>query len=187
MPLTYRYELFNSGTLPFDVKFAKEYLKIENDADNPVIQDMVATVVEFAERYTGRDMRPKTWKLWLDCFEDRILLRKSQVASVTTVKYMVDTSLSTIATSVWYLKKGYQFSEVLLKDGQIWPTDMDEVESGIEIIFLTSVPRYYEQYKIGMLEHLAFLYQNRGDCDVNSAATKSGASEKYDQGRIQRI
>ena len=187
MPLTYRYELSNSGTLPLTAKYAKEYFKLDTDADNAVIQDMVATVVEFAERYTGRDMRPKTWKLWLDCFEDRILLRKSQVDSITTVKYMVDDSLVTIATSVWYLKKGYQFSEILLKDGQTWPTDIDEVESGIEIIFVTQTPRYMEQYKIGMLEHIAYLYQNRGDCDVDSAALKSGATEKYDQGRIPRI
>lgn len=187
MPLTYRYELSVPGTLPITKESAKSYLKLETDADNATIQDMVATVVQFAERYTGRDMRPKTWKLWLDCFEDRILLRKSQVNSITSVKYMVDDSLVTIATSVWYLKKGYQFSEILLKASQVWPTDIDEVESGIEIIFVTQEPRNIETYKTGMFEHLAYLYQNRGDCDVESAAKKSGATEKYDQGRIPRI
>jgi hypothetical protein len=187
MPLNYRYELSDNGTLPISLKSAKEYLKIENSAENETIQHMIATVVQFAERYTGRDMRIKTWKLVTDCFEDRILLRKSEIASVTSVKYLVDDSLSTIADTVYYLKKGYQFSEVLLKSEQVWPSDLDAVESGIEIIFATQVPRYIEQSKIGALEHSAYLYANRGDCDVDVAALKSGATEKYDQGRIQRI
>lgn len=187
MPLTYTYTLTDNGTLPITLKQAKAYLKVDTDADNAVIQDMIAAVVQFAERYTGRDMRPKTWQLELDCFEDRILLRKSQVASITSVKYIVSGSPVTIDSSVYYLKSGYQFSEVLLQADQVWPDDLDEVEAGIEIIFVTQAPRYIEQYKIGALEHLAFLYANRGDCDVNSAALKSGASEKYDQGRIQRI
>jgi uncharacterized phiE125 gp8 family phage protein len=187
MPLSYTYSLSDTGTLPIDLKAAKAYLKVDTDTDNTVIQNLLATVIQYAERYTGRDLRAKIWKLNQDCFEDRILLRKSQVASVTSVKYMVDDSLVSIASSVWYLKPGYQFSEVLLKSDQVWPPDIDEVESGIEIIFVTKTPRYIEQYKIGALEHLAFLYANRGDCDVSSAALKSGASEKYDQGRIQRI
>ncbi len=189
MPLNYRYELIDNGDLPITLKRAKEYLKLEsaNDSDNSTIQDMIATVIQHGERYVGRDFRPKTWVLTLDGFVDRICLRKSQVASITSVKYLVSGTLTSIATSVWYLKKGYEFSEILLKDGQTWPTDIDTIEAGIEIIFVTETPRYIEQYKIGALEHLAYLYQNRGDCDVGVAARKSGATEKYDQGRIQRI
>jgi len=187
MPLSYLYTLNDSGTLPISLKQAKAYLKVEHDADNSVIQDMIAATVQYAERYTGRDLRPKTWQLTLDCFEDRILLRKSQVASITSIKYLVSSVLTTIDTSVYYLKPGYQFSEVLLKEDQVWPDDLDEVEAGIQIIFVTQTPRNIEQYRIGVYEHLAFLYANRGDCDVNTAALKSGATEKYDQGRIQRI
>ena len=187
MPLTYHYELTDNGALPIKVKEAKDYLKVDNDTDNTLIQNLLATVVQYGERYTGRDFRVKTWKLVTDCFEDRILLRKSEIASVTSVKYTLLGTLTTIATSVWTLKIGHQFSEVILKDGQTWPADLDEVESGIEIIFVTQIPRYIEAMKTGVFEHLAFLYQNRGDCDVNVAALKSGATEKYDQGRIPRI
>lgn len=187
MPLTYTYTLNDSGTLPITLDEAKSYLRVETATDDVIIQEMIAAVVQFAERYTGRDMRIKTWQLVLDCFEDRILLRKSQIASITSIKYTVSGSLATIADTVYYLKAGYQFSEILLQEDQVWPTDMDEVEAGIQIIFVTQIPRYIEQYTIGALEHLAFLYQNRGDCEVNAAALKSGATEKYDQGRIQRI
>jgi uncharacterized phiE125 gp8 family phage protein len=187
MPLTYTYTLNDTGTLPITLKQAKAYLKVDSDADNSVIQDMIAAVVQYGERYSGRDMRAKTWQLVIDCFEDRILLRKSQVASITSIKHTVSGSLDTIADTVYYLKAGYQFSEILLQEDQEWPTDSDAVEAGIQIIFVTQTPRYIESYKMGAFEHLAFLYANRGDCDVNVAALKSGATEKYDQGRIQRI
>ena len=187
MPLTYRYELSDNGDSPLILQDAKDYLKIEGSNDNKVLQDLIGTVTQWGERYTGRDFRAKTWKLVLDEFCDRILLRKSLVATVTSAKYMVDSSLVTIDSSVNYLKIGSQFSEILLAADQAWPTDMDEIEAGIEIIFVTGIPRYIEEYRAGMLNHLAYLYQNRGDCDADDAAEKSGATKKYDQGRIARI
>lgn len=183
----FTYELSSVGTLPITLKRVKSYLKVETDEDNDLLSDMITTVVDFAERYTGRDLRPKTWKLIYDVFTDRTCLRKSEVVTIISVQYLVDGALVTIANSVYYLKKGHAFSEVLLQDGKVWPIDLDEVEAGIEIVFITKIPRYIEQYKLGVLEHLAFLYQNRGDCDVNSAASKSGAIQLYGQGRIQRI
>jgi uncharacterized phiE125 gp8 family phage protein len=187
MPLTYTYTLNDTGTLPISLKQAKAYLKVDSTTDDSVIQDLIATVFQFAERYSGRDMRAKTWQLVLDCFDDRILLRKSEVSSITSVKYSVSGTLDTISSAVYYLKAGHQFSEILLQEDQAWPSDIDEIEAGIQIIFDTKTPRYITQYKVGALEHLAFLYANRGDCDVSVAALKSGATEKYDQGRIQRI
>lgn len=188
MPLQYRYELTTPGELPFDLKYAKDYLKNKDiTTDDDILQDMIVAVVQSAERYTGRDLRAKTWKLINDCFEDRTLLRRSQVASITSIQYTLLGTLTAIATSVWYLKKGYQFSEILLKENQSWPTDLDDIEAGIEIVFLTSIPRYIEEYKSGLLRHLAYFYQNRGDCDIDSAIKKSGAFESYNHGRIARI
>ena len=81
--LNYRYELSDGGDLPINLKEAKDYLKIDGGTDNQVIQDLLATAVQFGEGYTGRDFRVNTWLLYVDCFEDRILLRKTQVASIT--------------------------------------------------------------------------------------------------------
>lgn len=187
MPLTYRYDLTDNGDSPITLERAKGYLKVDGSDDNVVIQDLIATATQFGERYTGIDYRVKTWKLVFDEFEDRILLRKSKVATITSIKYLVDDSLVTIDSAVYSLKIGTQFSEVLLASDQSWPTDMDEVEAGIEIIFVTGIPRYIEEYKTGILNHLAYMYQNRGDCDAEEAAKKSGATEKYGQGRIARI
>jgi len=196
MTLPYRYELKVPGTLPINLKVAKSYLKVDNKVDDQIIQDMIAAVVQFGERYTGRDFRIRTWKLIFDSFEDRILLRKSQVASITTVQYTLSGSLVTIASTVYQFVEGYQFSEVVLRFDQVWPSDGDEIDAGIEIEFKTKIPRNLEQYKVATLKHLAWLYQNRGDCVVGSsirggavgqALVSSGASQLYDQGRIVRV
>ncbi len=179
MPLPYRYQELDSGDLPFDIGDAKKYLKIEGSADNAVLQNLITTVVQWGERHTGRDFRIKNWRLILDCFDDRILIRKSPVASITTFKYTLLTVLTTIASTVYQFKQGHQFSEVLLRCDQEWPNDLDKIEAGIQIEFATAVPRQMVSYKQAALQHLAYLYENRGDCSVDKAAKKSGALNTY--------
>jgi uncharacterized phiE125 gp8 family phage protein len=177
------YELVTAGTLPISLNTeAKPHLKVESNVDDALITNLLHAVTSYAEASTGRDYRANIWKLWQDDFGadtgGRILLRKCPVNSITSIKYMVST-LQTIADTVYYLKKGSVWSEILLKEDQEWPSDMDDVESGIEIIFATVAHRQTERAKMGMLKHLAHLYQNRGDCDVSDAAAKSGADEVY--------
>lgn len=186
MPLDYKYERTQTGTLPIDVSSAKDWLKIGTNEDNDTIQRLLEAAVQWGEHHVGRDFRANTYTLRLDCFTDRILLRKSEIASITTITYTLATVPTAVATSVWALKKGRQFSEIILKPDQIWPTDQDEGESGILITFLTGVPRKIEEYKQATLQLLAYLYENRGDCAVDEAAKKSGAYTMYG-GRVERI
>jgi len=180
MPLDYRYELSDSGTLPIGIDVAKKYLKIDSSVDNSVIKNLIATITQWGERHTGRDFRVNTWKLTLDCFEDRFLIRKAPIATISSVKYTVTTLFdTTIAATVYQFKQGNQWSEVILRVDQVWPSDLDTIEGGIQIEFVTKEPRFIEQYRSAMLQHLAYLYENRGDCEVDEAAMKSGAIGTY--------
>ena len=73
-------------------------------------------------------------------------------------------------------------SEILAQGGESWPTDTDNREQAVEIIF-TSGPVVDDNIVITALQrHLAFLYQNRGDCEctgtqVEDAAGASGAKQ----------
>lgn len=185
------YELVTPGAGPVRLKDAKAYLKVDNKSDDFVVRSLLLATVQYAEKYTGRDFRANSWKLLLDGFEDRICLRRSPVASITQVQYTLAGTLTTIAASVYYLKKGPQFSEVLLLDEQEWPSDGDDVETTnehtIEITFATAVPALLEEARSALLKHLAYLYQNRGDCSSEEAARRSGATEMYDHFRIARL
>lgn len=169
------------GTIPIKLEVAKDHLKVTGQVDDALITGLLTDIATYAESETGRSYRTNTWTLLLDTFVDRICLRKSPVASITSIKYLVSDSLVTIATSVYYLKKSRGFSEILLSDDQSWPTDMDTIEHGIEIIFVTDVDREVERAKTAMLKHLANLYQNRGDYNVSDSAKQSGAKALYDQ------
>ena len=197
------YELTDPGTVPVTVSEAKSYLKIPPNvtADDDLLTIFLAAASDFAEKYTGRELRDNDWTLFLDAFIPvRICLRRDPVASIASVKFFDQTTPTsvqqTVPTSTYYLKKGVQASEVLLQPDQEWPDGstpaltVNEREHSIEVAFLTEAHRCLDQAKLGILRHVAFLYENRGDCDpADSAdsAKKSGASILYDQIRISRV
>lgn len=194
------YELTDAGTVPVTVKVTKQYLKIPSTvtADDDLLATFLAAASDFAEKYTGRELRANTWTLFLDEFVPvRICLQRDPIDTITTVKYTDENDAEqTVAASVYYLKKGVQASEILLQPDQEWPDGstpaltVHEREHSIFIEFVTEADRCLDQAKLGILRHVAFLYENRGDCDpANSAdsAKKSGASILYDQIRISRV
>lgn len=176
---------------PVSLKEARSYLKIPDsvETDDDLIVLFVKAATEFAEKYTRRDFRAKTWLLKVDEFEDRIELRRDDVDAITKIEHLVSTVLTTVATTIYYLKLGTQAAEVLLLDGQAWPTDTDVREQVVEITFTTQAHASVDQARIGILRHVAFLYENRGDCDpkTGNAAELSGATFLYDQIRVSRV
>ncbi len=173
---------------PVDLATMKSYLKITATADDTLIQSMIDAATEWGEKYTGRDFRAITWDLLLDCFTDRIGLRRDPVDSITTVKHLVSGSLVTVSNTVYYLKKLVQSSEILLNEDQEWPTDTDDREQAIEIRFVTKGYRCQDSIIDAIERHVAFWYRNRGDCpNVKGSAEKAGVTVIYDQFRISRV
>lgn len=186
--MTAVYQLLTKAASPIKLAETKSYLKIKNSSDDTVIKDLITAATIWGENYVGRDFRVKTWKLLLDAFADRITLRRDPVASITTVKYLVSDVLTTVTSSTYYLKKLVTCSEIILADSQSWPTDIDDREQAIEIEFATSAYFQQEEIKRAVIRHVAFMYENRGDCDdLEDGAKKSGVTDIYDQFRVERI
>ncbi len=187
------YELTTAGAPPLDVETTKGYLRLSTRADDVNVALMVRAALLHGESYTGRDFRANTWTLLKDDFEDRICLLRSPVASVTSVERLVNGTFVAVAPSTYYLKKATQFSEILLESGQAWPTDADDKEHRVRVVFVTQAVRELDVATLAMLKHIAFMNENKGDCDVNlptvvaEAARASGADSLYDQIRIARV
>lgn len=185
------YQLTTPGDLPVDVEDAKCHLKIEHDADDKFLQTLLNAATQAAESYTARELRANTWTLTIDEFEDRICIRRSPVNAITSIEYTVTTTHdTTVSTSTYYLKKGEIASEVLLQDGQTWPTDIAEVEAGILITFTTAAHRNADLVKHALLRAVSYANENRGDCDPTNAASwlrQSGAALMLDQLRVPRV
>ena len=189
------YALSSVGTNPLSLAFVKSSLKITTTADDAFLTMLMSAVLFFGERYTGRDFRNNSWTTLHDEFSDRIVLRKTQLRDITSVRYWNQDTVSAqilVDSSVYYAKVEYGWGELVLKTDQEWPTDVDdrEAEHRIEIIFRTLVSNeHIDAMKQAMIMHITYLYQNRGDCceaDAESVRA-SGAYLLYDQFRIARI
>lgn len=183
------YNLVSSAASPVVLADMKTYLKISSASDDTLIQSLIDVATEYGEIYTGRSFRAQTWQLLLDEFDYRIKLRRSPVDAIVSVKYSLANVMTTIAAATYYLKTLQQFSEILVSDGYDWPTDIDNIEQGIEVNFTTAAyDKAAERIQEAIKLHVAYLYANRGDCDdAAKAASASGASMLYDTFRISRV
>jgi uncharacterized phiE125 gp8 family phage protein len=209
-----RYVLTKVSTkLPLSPEVVRAHLKSPKGEDD-VVALFTRAAVQHCESYTGVDFRANTWTLIADCFptSNRFLLKKSPVASVTSVKYLkfdgaVDV-LTTVPAVDYFLKQGASWSEILLHSSApagspaagVWPTDVSlhQPEANVEVEFLTGVPAFIEEVRVGVLHLIAAMWANRGDAleSLSSVggvalaadlAKQSGANTLLDGFKIQRV
>jgi len=184
--VTQLYEIVAFGVAPVSLSDMKDYLKVTGTAQDALIQSMITAATEWGEKYTGREFRANQWKLSIDCFEPRIEVRKSPVATIDEVAHFVSGVPVVVDSSVYYLKKGNFSSETLLSDGQDWPVDTDEREQAITIDFTTEQYKCGDLIEAGIKQHVAHWFYNRGDCSCDSAANDSGVKSIYSLFKLQR-
>jgi uncharacterized phiE125 gp8 family phage protein len=185
---------------PLTLLEVKTHLRIDTSdaSEDTYLNLLIDAVTEYAEKYTKRDFITRTYKTLRDCFWDSLEIRRNPIQSVSIVKYLVDDVLTLVSTDVYFLIESNTFPHLSLKVNQVWPTNEDDREQAVEIIFVsgygddpTDIP---EKLKLGMLNHIADMYENRGDCDESSGI--SGMTERllpkeskliYDMCKIRNI
>ena len=191
------------GENPIDLATAKSYLKLDSTVDDDLVQNMLDASIDWCTSYTSRQYRAGArFRLLLDDFDDRICIRRSPVTAIHQIQYLKNDVWTTVSASVYYLKQSSGFPEVLLADGQAWPTDIDTIEHGVRIDFDTGphAPSI-DQAKMGMLRLISAMYDDRGDCErllsassngmpiavFNDLARKSGAVQFLASDRMPRV
>ena len=183
------------GDSPVKIDEARDHLRLHSEDDDDLVSQLILAALDAAESYTRQDFRINSYELLLDKFTDRICLRRNVVSSIASITRLVATVVTTVPTSVYYLKRGVQASEVLLQDGQTWPTDVDNREQAIKVVFSTKAHARLESAKSAILRLVAHLYENRGDCAVitsggtaaSDVVRASGAGSILDQFRVSRV
>lgn len=190
------YQLYNmtvAGASPVLLAEMKSYLGIGSSTSNDVfIQTLIDSCTQYGQKYTAREFTANTYELFLDQFDDRISLHRNPVNTITSIEYLVSNVLTTVDSSTYYKKNGLNLSEILLIDGKEWPEDIDTIEQGIKIIFVTKAVGVdkISIAKNAILRHVAFMFSNRGDCDdCGSCAGKDGSNTNvlYDTIRLARV
>lgn len=176
---------------PVTLVEVKTHLKI--DAADATQDDYLNLLIDmataFGEKYTKRTFIDTGFTTFRDDFNDSLLLRRSKVSAIASIKYLVSGVLTTLSTDVYGFTDVTGFSEIFLKVDQVFPTDLDQVPQAVEIIFTagygadnTDVPA---DVKFAMLNHIADLYSNRGDCDCSGVTLNT--KTLYDKIKIINI
>ncbi len=181
------YELTTAGTSPLSLADAKSWLKVTSSADDALLQVLIDACTEYGQKYTAREFTDNNYTLLIDCLADRIRLTRNPIDTITSIEHLLAGVFTLIPSTDYYKKDLTQWVEILLEDTKSWPTNTDDKEHAIRIIFMTKAYNCGNLIEQALKLHVAYWYSNRGDCDCESSAQLSGADGLYSTIRIPRI
>lgn len=173
---------------PITTAEAKAFLRVDSSDEDTLIDTLISTARQMVEDFTGRAIITQTWKLTLDkwplecpgcswlevktSMDRAILLPRSPLASVTSVKYYPDDlgAQATLSASAYRVITGTLPGAIFLKSSEDWPA-LDIRPDAVEIIFVagtadaTTTPK---QLTHAILLLVAHLYENRAPVNIGN-------------------
>jgi len=102
----------------------------------------------------------------INYYKNYVVLPRSPVISVTSLKTYNDSdTASTMATSKYYVDTQREPARIVLRTGETFPTAL-RVANAIEVVYVAGYASAYaipEPIRMGMLQHIAYMYEHRGD------------------------
>ena len=171
---------------PLSLQEVKEYLRLEDASDERVVQPLIIAARQFAEEHMNRALMQQTITLNLDTtietenplwegmrtapdinyYKNYVVLPRSPVISVTSLKTYNDSdTASTMAASKYYVDTQREPARIVLRTGETFPTAL-RVANAIEVVYVAGYTSAYavpEPIRMGMLQHIAYMYEHRGD------------------------
>lgn len=160
---------------PVDLPEVKRYLRVDtantaDDADLERMIDQATAYIDGPQGWLGRALITQTLELRLDDFPgpDGVWLPCPPLRSVTSVKYDDSSNVEqTVSASVYRtVGGGVGSSRLILAAGQSWPVSSSGEPECVRIRYSAgygtnddSIPA---SIRAELLNHIAFLYDNRG-------------------------
>lgn len=164
---------------PLNADQAKQHCRVETTEDDDYFDGLVTAARSAVEEYLSRSLITQTWELGIPRFpfQDRILLPRGPVQSVTSVIY-TDSGLSshTMTANTDYLTDIYsELAEIVIPFGKVWPTAVLSTMRPVVIRFVagygsdgTAVPA---QIILAMKQLIADWYENREAVSISRTAS----------------
>jgi hypothetical protein len=164
----------------------REYLRIDEDSELLTLQLLRRAAREFCENYTGRLLLDQTLTMGLDATneiydplwegtrigpylnygKDYIVMPTAPVREIVSVTTYDDADNATVMpSSRYYVDIAREPARVVLRTGETWPNAL-RVANAIEVQFkagYANAGQIPHALKMGMLQHIAYLYDQRGD------------------------
>ena len=171
---------------PISLQEAKEYLRVDDSTDERIVRPFIETARRIAEEHLGRTLMTTTYTFYIDGYDELadplwegvrtgaylnyyknfVNLPMCPIQSVTSVSTFDDAdNETTMASSRYYVDNVREPSRIVLRQGETFPTAL-RVANAIKVVFVAGYANAYavpEPIRMGMLQHIAFLYEHRGD------------------------
>jgi uncharacterized phiE125 gp8 family phage protein len=149
----------------------KLYLRIDDTTEDALITALIKACVLMAEKIMNKDLLTTTWINYRDDdIEDYtdLTLRKGQFQSLVSIEYLEDGVYNTVGSDDYIIQDYGVY-------GKIWELDvdatLDEHPEALKITFKTgygdTASDIPEDIKTAIKAHVAYMYENRGDCDID--------------------
>ena len=177
---------------PVTLQEVKEYLRIEDNTDERLLRPFIETARRFAEEHMGRTLMQTTYTMFVDAYDEMadplwegvktgpylnyyknyVILPRPPVTSVTSVSTFDDSDTeTTMASSKYYVDSAREPARVVLRQGETFPTAL-RVANAIKVVYVAGYSSQYsipEPIRMGILQHIAYMYEHRGDMYEASA------------------
>lgn len=159
------YELQNNPVEVVSLSEAKDFLRVDFSKDDAVINRLIDTATRWGEQYTARQFRLHQWVAQFEDAETHkderysfLRIKRSPVSDLVSVE--VSRNGSYEAYTNFLYRKSLRFPEILLKE--FVTKDMDAAFN-YRVTFTSGYTELPSGLKDAILEHVAFLYENRAD------------------------
>ena len=152
----------------------------------PYMFSLMRAVEKYGEMLTRREFLTKTFTVYLTGWAYEYEIRKSKLQAITSLKYLDDDDVSqTVDATEYDTTFTNDFATFYFVDTYDFPAITTNNKQPVRIEFTagygvdnTSVP---DTLKVAMLNHLARLWQERGDCPKEGSAFKTWIDQALPQ------
>jgi uncharacterized phiE125 gp8 family phage protein len=143
--------------MPVTVEETKAYIKIEDDtlAVDEMIERMIKSATTAIENYCCISVMPQTWELRSTSLDSSVELARPPLASITSIKGVLNGVSTTVETSVYTADTVYNMAS--LNTGMTWPAADYYLVRYLAGYTLATVPPAISQ---AVLDMVAYKYEN---------------------------
>lgn len=145
-----------AATPPVTLLQAKQHLRVDDSAEDVLISALIAAACDAISEESGRTLAAETWEIADTGFSGNVILPRSPVVSLTSVKYYVDGVLTTDTLANYRLYETEDRTMVGPIETASWPTVQTRPDGTI-IRFVagyTTLPPALHQAVLLMIGHL---------------------------------
>lgn len=173
-------------TLPLSLSEVKSFLRVANPLDtseDALLTMLIQTASDFAQKYTKLTFFTTEFETYRDIFTYAFQLRKYPVQEVLIVERLVDQIFVPVDPLIYFLtKSNLNYPFITPRGNLTWPTQYTPSSCQPQSIKINFVAGFGDAatdipagLRVGMLNHIAAMYENRGDCSNCDTSACSGS------------